>query len=101
MARLPTLKPRVQFVQQRIRSHQVERLRGWANQRRRERILSARPLCVQCEREGRVAEATEVDHIVPLWKGGSESDANLQPLCRCCHAAKSATEAAERSGSTV
>ncbi len=99
MARLATLKPRVSvFTGQRIQSHYVERIRGRANQRRRERILTERPLCVHCEAQGRVSEATEVDHIVPLWKGGGEHDGNMQPLCHACHAAKTAAEAAERTG---
>ncbi len=97
MPRLATLKPRVAFARQRIVSHHVDRTRGRANQRRRERILSAQPLCVQCEQHDRVALATEVDHVVPLWKGGGDHDSNLQPLCRACHAAKSALEAVERS----
>lgn len=96
MPRLPTLKPRVAFAGQKIRAHYVERMRGSANMKRRERILSARPLCVVCESEGRTSAATEVDHVVPLWAGGSEADANLQPLCRACHVEKSARETAAR-----
>lgn len=97
MPRLATVKPRVQPLQgQRIQAHYVERMRGRPAQRRRERILSERPLCVACERAGRVAAATELDHVVPLWKGGSEDDSNMQGLCHACHAEKTATEAAER-----
>lgn len=96
MARLTTLKPRVALARQRLASHQVERIRGRASQRRRERLLSANPLCVVCERAGRIAAATELDHVVPLWKGGSEDDSNMQGLCSTCHAEKSAREAAER-----
>ena len=46
--------------------------------------------CVKCGRAGRL----EVDHIVPVFKGGAmwELD-NLQTLCRTpCHFAKSAGE---------
>lgn len=96
MPRLATLKPRVAFARQRIVSHHVDRIRGRANQRRRERILSAQPLCVLCEAEDRVALATEVDHVVPLWKGGADDESNLAGLCAACHRAKSAKEAAER-----
>lgn len=96
MARLTTLKPRVSFLRQRIVSHQVERIRGRAGQARRERLLSANPLCVQCQAEGRIAAATELDHTIPLWKGGRDDESNLSGLCRACHAAKSAREAAER-----
>lgn len=98
MARLTTVKPRVAFARQRIVSHYVERIRGRANQVRRERILSAHPLCAACDAQGLTALATVVDHVVPLWKGGADHDTNLQPLCTSCHAAKSALEAAERAG---
>ncbi|MGF6957988.1 HNH endonuclease [Paraburkholderia youngii] len=38
--------------------------------------------------KGFVTEATEVDHIVPLFKGGTDAPGNLQSLCEPCHAAK-------------
>lgn len=37
-------------------------------------------------------EHYEVDHIVPLWKGGSNQLANLQVLCCKCHKTKTLTE---------
>lgn len=38
---------------------------------------------------GRIkAVATEVDHIVPLSKGGPDSAHNKQGLCRECHRLK-------------
>lgn len=40
----------------------------------------------------------EVDHIVPLWNGGSMWDkGNLQVLCSGCHIEKTRREARERS----
>lgn len=36
--------------------------------------------------------AQEVDHVVPLHLGGLDVQANLQPLCPRCHAAKTARE---------
>ena len=52
--------------------------------------LARQPLCQACP--GIVA-ATLVDHIVPITAGGAERDpANLQSLCRCCHADKTACE---------
>jgi len=39
-----------------------------------------------------VRAADEVDHIVPLSRGGGDERSNLQPLCRPCHAAKTARE---------
>lgn len=37
------------------------------------------------------APATEVDHIVSLRNGGTNAAANLQALCKPCHARKTAT----------
>jgi 5-methylcytosine-specific restriction protein A len=62
----------------------------------RARLMSANPLCVLCQREGRVAAATELDHRVPLWQGGTDDEANLDPLCAACHRDKTAREAGER-----
>ncbi|NHZ93534.1 hypothetical protein F2P45_31710 [Massilia sp. CCM 8733] len=47
-----------------------------------------------CKRPGYL-----VDHIKPLCEGGSDDDTNKQLLCAPCHDAKSAQEAAARSGS--
>ena len=45
--------------------------------------------CVQCGKAGRL----EVDHIVPLSAGGSQSEPhNLQTLCRDCHIRKTRRE---------
>jgi len=40
--------------------------------------------------------AHEVDHVVPLWEGGAESDANRQALNSECHAKKTEAEARRR-----
>lgn len=42
--------------------------------------------------------ADEVDHVVPLFKGGANSEDNLQPLCRECHVEKSVAELREERG---
>ena len=42
--------------------------------------------CIKCKK---ILDATyEVDHIVPLYKGGSNEPNNLQALCRNCHGQK-------------
>jgi 5-methylcytosine-specific restriction enzyme A len=52
-------------------------------------FLGAHPLCAQCEREGRVRIATQVDHKVPVKAGGALYDwSNLQALCDRCHLVK-------------
>lgn len=45
-----------------------------------------------CEREGRITEAREVDHIVPVHQDGTDDEANLQAICIACHRAKSLRE---------
>ena len=56
--------------------------------------LARYPLCIECERAGRIAPAAEVDHITPhrgdrrlFWDTG-----NHQPLCKSCHSRKTARE---------
>lgn len=53
----------------------------------RERQLTRQPQCELCD-----GEATEVDHIVPLAKGGTNKLSNLQSLCKPCHSRKTARE---------
>jgi 5-methylcytosine-specific restriction protein A len=50
-------------------------------------------LCQYCIKEGRVAPATDVDHIVSIRSGGERlSLSNLQSLCKMHHSQKTATE---------
>jgi len=60
----------------------------------RKRYLAANPLCRECEAEGRVTPATEVDHIIPhngdmdlFW-----DEDNWQGLCKPHHSSKTAKE---------
>lgn len=55
-------------------------------------INRAMGLCEACEREGRVTPGVEVDHIIPVSRGGDESLTNLQLLCVPCHRKKTANE---------
>ena len=84
----------------RTRKHSDER-RGTAAQRgygrtwqkARAVYLQEHPLCVECQREGRVTPATVVDHIVP-HRGNQELfwdvEGNWQSLCAAHHNAKTA-----------
>jgi 5-methylcytosine-specific restriction endonuclease McrA len=57
------------------------------NRKRNDRAYRAAPRygrCVDCGAVGRC----EVDHVVPLWAGGTNAPANLQLLCRDCHRKK-------------
>lgn len=76
----------------------VERKRGSAGVRDRDRIRARDcGLCQECKRKGRTTLGGPVDHIIPLWKGGSDDECNKEVLCVPCHDAKTAREAAERS----
>lgn len=53
----------------------------------RARYLSEHPLCVMCERQGRITAATVVDHIIE-HKGDYDlfwDEKNWQPLCPSDH----------------
>lgn len=56
-------------------------------------LFTSNPLCVECERLGRVTLATQRDHIKPLAEGGTDDDSNVQGLCHDCHEGKSLAEA--------
>lgn len=51
-------------------------------------ILNRDPICKICNR----APSTEVDHIIPRKKGGTDDPRNLQGACKPCHSTKTATE---------
>lgn len=63
----------------------------------RARYLARHPLCAGCAREGLTVAAVELDHVVPLVKGGALMDErNVQGLCRECHEAKTAADFGKR-----
>jgi len=92
-SRLPTLGSSLSNVP---RIGATPRQRGSVWMRRREQWLHHNPLCVECMRAGRAAAAEEVDHVIPLADGGDDDESNLQSLCKPCHMAKTAREAAAR-----
>ncbi|MYZ44205.1 HNH endonuclease [Schauerella aestuarii] len=98
MPKLTTLKPRVALVGNRLatmqpgswrtdKSTSAQRGYGYKWQQARLGYLRSHPLCCYCEREGRVAAATVVDHKV-AHRGDMNlfwDKANWQPLCKPCH----------------
>lgn len=96
--KLTTLKPRLQTATSCLatlapaRPNTVERKRGSAGVRDRERIRERD--CGQCQNCGSLGK--DVDHDVPLWAGGSDDDENKRVLCRTCHDAKSKVETRQR-----
>jgi 5-methylcytosine-specific restriction protein A len=73
------------------REHRKLTGRPW--RRLREQILVRdKYLCQLCRAAGRLREATEVDHMIPLSKEGTDKPSNLQSLCNECHERKSKAE---------
>ena len=105
MGRLTALKPRVEAApasrlaeagREAVAGHEREHTGSkWRAIRRR---ILARDcgMCVVCRQAERFSLAEDVDHIVPVWRGGTDAESNLQSLCKPCHKAKSAREARER-----
>ena len=73
----------------------TDRVRGGADargydarwRRARKAFLGRHPLCVECQRDGKLTPATVVDHIVP-HRGDQKlfwDQTNWQPLCKDCH----------------
>ena len=52
--------------------------------------------CQACLVKHRYTPATEVDHITPKAKGGTDDAENLQALCRSCHQDKTVRDAGHR-----
>lgn len=70
--------PRKPFANKR----NVGRITGRRGQKLRDRRLKrSNYLCEDCLTEGKVREATIVDHIVPLSLGGRDVDENTRNLC--------------------
>jgi 5-methylcytosine-specific restriction endonuclease McrA len=98
--KLQSLKPRVRTLALALVTAQpvtVERKRGSAGVKDRARIKTRDcGLCQECMRNGKTVLGQDVDHITPLWAGGSDEDRNKELLCVPCHEAKTAREAADR-----
>lgn len=72
------------------------RLTGRKGVTRRKRWLRGQPLCVHCLAEGFMVAAEEVDHVIPLARGGKEASSNLQSLCRTHHELKTRRDLGQR-----
>jgi len=67
----------------------------------RESILAAAGglcQCDECHAKKRARIASEIDHYVPLWEGGTDDPTNLRAISRVCHRRKLAAEAKRRFG---
>lgn len=70
--------------------------RGYGHRWRKLRLMVLReePLCRDPfgAHEGQPVPATDVDHIMPRERGGTDARENLRPLCKRCHSEKTARE---------
>ena len=83
-------------VKQREKQRETSSQRGYSYkwQQARKSYLAKHPLCAECERQGLVVVATDLDHIIP-HKGDKDAfwvRSNWQGLCRPCHSRKTAAE---------
>jgi 5-methylcytosine-specific restriction enzyme A len=69
-----------------------QRLRGRTLQKTRLRLWSRFPFCAMCKKLTIYPEGFELDHKLPIFKGGDDSDTNLQILCHECHRKKTAED---------
>jgi 5-methylcytosine-specific restriction protein A len=67
------------------------------------RVVIARDmgLCQPCLAKGRVTPGTEVDHVRPRAKGGTDDPDNLQCICGPCHVEKTAADEGRRVKPTI
>jgi len=100
---LTTNKERLCDAHLKQRNRQLDEQRGTSSERgydsrwARYSTLYRRehPLCVECQKEGRVTPATDVDHIIPVTGPDDPlfwDPNNHQPLCHMHHSTKTATE---------
>jgi 5-methylcytosine-specific restriction enzyme A len=103
--KIKTLRPKLKTVSMSplrdislLKAGPIERKRGRAGVKDRDYIRARDGgVCQECKRQGRVTPGRVVDHIEPLWAGGSDEASNKELLCDHCHDAKTAREAATRS----
>ena len=72
----------------------AKRITGRKLQQLRKDLFEREPLCRPCYRKGVVTLATMRDHVVSVEEGGSDTDDNVQPICKPCHDVKSEAERA-------
>jgi 5-methylcytosine-specific restriction enzyme A len=64
------------------------RITGRRLQERNRIWLGMHPVCAACGKQA----AREVDHIIPLFRGGADDWSNIQGLCVECHVQKTARD---------
>lgn len=82
----PPNKPEVKIDS---RASAAARGYGWQWTKLRKFVLNRQPIC---QSPGCMNAATDVDHVQPKCKGGTNELGNLQALCKSCHSRKTALE---------
>jgi 5-methylcytosine-specific restriction protein A len=95
--KLKTLPTRLQLSRSKRVKSGVERITGgkWVAIKKLFELSNPR-ICAECDRQGKVGNGDELDHIVPLWAGGSNDFKNFQWLCIYHHRQKSNAELSMR-----
>lgn len=70
----------------------VKKRYGRTWKRIRDLYIAAHPLCEQCQKQSKTTPATEIHHIKPISRGGSNDFSNLMALCTPCHSEITARE---------
>jgi 5-methylcytosine-specific restriction protein A len=89
---VPTYKPRPPIGSERRTDKQFYDSTAW--RKCRKAYLGAHPLCVDCERKGKLTPATEVHHVTPRKQDDELAFAwaNFEGLCKSCHSRKTRRE---------
>ncbi len=92
MPHKPTTHRAVPRAKDNARPTAAQRGYGAKWQRASQAYLRDNPLCVECQRHGRIEPATCVDHVEPHRGDDTKfwTQANWQPLCVRCHNRKTA-----------
>jgi 5-methylcytosine-specific restriction protein A len=93
MPKINMLQPRISYKNNKNKISSNSRITGgkWVAIKKLFELSNPR-ICAECDREGKVGNGEELDHIVPLWAGGSNDFKNFQWLCRSHHIAKNKQE---------
>jgi 5-methylcytosine-specific restriction endonuclease McrA len=100
MEKLHSIERRIQTIELRRGGPvMLPRIVGRHLTKIRERIIARDgAACTKCGFMPYNLSQLEVDHVVPLFMGGQESDENRACLCKRCHRKKSDLEEKERLG---
>lgn len=70
--------------------------REWIPVELKSKLLKQRRSCYYCHKRRKPEEVFEVDHIVPIIRGGTNHETNLIVACRKCNRAKGTKRAGRR-----